>query len=106
MALLAVTVVNRAGTILDGAAADVAGDTFPNTGSEFLFVKNGSGAGIVATLDVTATVDGVAVPDKTVNIAAGESRLIGPFPKGFYNDANGRVKVTCAPVASVLVKAL
>jgi hypothetical protein len=34
---------------------------------------------------VTAAVDGVTVPPKTVTVAAGATVYVGPFPKSFYN---------------------
>lgn len=106
MALLALTSVTRAGTDTAGAAADVAGDTFPNAGREYLVVKNSSASPITVTLDVTMTVDGQTVVDPTVSVPAGGERIIGPWPTGIYNDANGRVKATCSAIASVTVKAL
>ncbi len=107
MALLAVTSVDRSGVRTDdGAAADVAGDTFPNTGQEYFHVANGSGVSVDATIDVVAALDGQAVADKVVTVAAGQAKIIGPFPKGVYNDANAHVKVTCNPITTVKVKAL
>jgi hypothetical protein len=106
MAILTVTPVTRAGIDIAGAAADVAGDSFPNTGHEYLVVKNGSGAPITVTLDIKQTVDGQAVTDPTVTIAAGASKIIGPFPTGIYNDTNGRAGVTYSAVTTVNVIAL
>jgi hypothetical protein len=106
MALLAVTPITKAGIDTAGVAADVAGDTFPNTGKEVLIVKNGSASPITVTLDIKATLDGQAVTDPTVTINAGIEKIIGPFPLGYYNDANGRVSVTYSAVTTVTVKAL
>lgn len=106
MAILTVAAVSRAGVDAAGAAADVAGDSFPNTGAEFLLVKNGDAAPINVTLDIKATLDGAAVTDPVVAVAAGATMLIGPFPRGIYNDANGRVSVGYSAVTTVTVKAL
>jgi hypothetical protein len=106
MAILTVTTVSRAGIDIAGAAADVAGDSFPNTGHEYLVVKNGSASPITVTLDIKQTVDGQTVTDPTVTIAAGASKIIGPFPTGIYNDTNGRVGVTYSAVTTVNVIAL
>lgn len=107
MATLTVVNVTRAGVDVVGVAADAAGDEFANTGQEFVEIKNGSGAGITATLDIKSTVDGAAVTDPTVSIAAGQTKIIGPFPPAYYTDSTtGRAKVTCSAVTSVTIKAL
>ena len=107
MATLTVTTVTRAGVDVAGVAADALGDEWPNTGQEFIEIKNGGGAGITATLDIKSTVDGAAVTDPTVSIGAGATKIIGPFPTGIYNDSStGRAKVTYSGVTSVTIKAL
>jgi hypothetical protein len=107
MALLTVTTVSRAGAVLSGVAATATtGDAFPNTGKEFLVVNNGSGASIDVALKVRKTVDGQAVADRTVAVAAGAVRIIGPFPLDQYNDANARVTAICSAVTSVTVQAI
>lgn len=106
MAILIVAAVSRAGADTAGAAADVAGDSFPNAGQEFLLVKNGSAAPINVTLDIKASLDGAAVVDPVVAVPAGGERIIGPFPPGIYNDVNRRVSVAYSAAAGVTVKAL
>lgn len=109
MATLTVTTVTRAGHDVAGVAATAGagGDEFANTGQEFLEVKNGSGAPITVTLDIKSTVDGAAVTDPTVTVAAGVTKIIGPFPPSIYNDSGtGRAKVTYSDVTTVTVKAL
>jgi hypothetical protein len=51
---------------------------------------------------VTAAVDGVTVPPKTVTIAAGVTRLVGPFPKNFYNQTGDVINVN--PSVSTTLK--
>lgn len=106
MAVLTVTPVTRAGVDVAGVAADVAGDEWANTGKEIVEVKNGSGVSITVTLDVKATLDGNAVTDPTVTITAGQTKAIGPFPRGVFNDANDRAKITYSAVTSVTTKVL
>lgn len=109
MAVLTVQEVNRNGFDLLGSivAADVAGDSWPNTGTEFLYVDNQHGSTpCTVGLDIQLSVDGQTVPDKTVVVAAGAKKLIGPFPTATYNDGNSRAKVTYTSVASVKVAAL
>lgn len=105
MAVLTVAAVTRAGVDMAGAAADVAGDEWVNTGSEFVEVKNGSGAGITVTLDIQSNVDGAAVTDPTVAVGAGITKMIGPFPTGIYNNpSTGRARVAYSAVTTVTTR--
>lgn len=106
MALLSLVVISRSGVAPAPVAADVAGDTFPNGGQEFLRIINGSGAPITATAAITETVDGVTPAGKQITVPAGESRYFGPFPPSQYNDTNGRVAITYSAVTSVTVEAV
>lgn len=67
--------------------------TFTNTGKEYIiFQKTGSGACTV-TIDTPGTVDGLAVAQRAVTVAAGSGDAIattslvicGPFPPSNYN---------------------
>lgn len=103
-----VNTISRAGISLTGlaAAADAAGDNFANTGNEFLYVNNGSGSSVTVTLVAQQTVDGQALTNKTVAVAAGVAKLIGPFPKGIYNDTNDRMNVTWSSATDVTIAAI
>jgi hypothetical protein len=97
MATLTVTPATRGtnGVNLAGVAAAGGGDVFPNTGAEVLVIKNGGGSGITLTVATPITMDapagGLAVADLTASIGAGETRMVGPFPPGIYNDGSGNV---------------
>lgn len=100
----AVTTVTRAGLDTVGAAADATGDEWPNTGQEYIEIKNGGGAGITVTPNIQATLDGQAAVNPSVAIAAGQTKIIGPFPTAIYNNtATGRAKVTYSAVTSVTI---
>lgn len=105
MATLTVNTVDIDGfNLTDGdAAAAGGGDEFVNTGREFFYADNGNGADWDITFVTQQTVGGLAVADKVVTVPAGESMLIGPFPKGLYNDGNAKVQVTYEGVTSLLV---
>lgn len=107
MAVLSVNAVSRAGLNLTAAlaAAGVSGDSWPNTGAEYLAIMNGSGSSITVTLAYAATAvfDGATPTNKTVAVAAGKLLLIGPFPQVLYNDTNQRVTVTYSAVSDVTV---
>lgn len=61
---------------------------FLNDGRTFLHVKNTNAAARTLTLVVSKTVDGQAVTNPTVTIPADTGdKIIGPFPKGYYNQA-------------------
>lgn len=102
-----VQAIGRAGINLTtlAAAADATGDNFANTGSEFLYVNNASAGTITLTLVGQQTVDGQTVTNRTVAIPTVNAMLIGPFPVGIYNDANGRANVTWSGVTSTTIVA-
>jgi hypothetical protein len=106
MATLPVTPISRAGLDVAGVAADAAlSDEFPNTGFEFIEIKNGGGGTITVTLDIKPTVDGAAIVDPTLTIAAGVTKIIGPFPPALYNDSTTqRAKVSYSGVTTVTIK--
>lgn len=106
MATLTVATVSRAGTDIAGTSAAGGGDVFANDGYTFLKVTNGGGSSINVTIDCTQTLDGMAVTDPVVAVAAGATKLIGPFSPSLFNDANGRVGVGYSAVTSVTVAAL
>lgn len=104
MATLTVQTVDRAGLVGDPTvAAAGGGDNWANTGAEIFVVKNGGGGSINVTLDIQSTVDGQAVTDRVVAVAAGVTKFMGPFPTANYNDGNGRMNVTYSGVTTVTV---
>lgn len=109
MAVLTATSLVRTGiNPVPSTAADVAGDSVANPGGDIAFiVKNASGSSINVTLDIRAAgPDGATVTDPVVAIAAGATKMIGPFPTGIYNDASGRVNITYSDVTTVTVMAV
>lgn len=108
MATLTVQTLDRDGldTTTTDVAADVGGDEFNNDGKQTLFsVNNASGSPITVTFVTPITVDGLAVADRDVVVAAGSTSLIGPFPRSDYNDANNLVQVTYSDVTTLTVVA-
>lgn len=69
-------------------------------------VKNDDASAITVTLVTQGTVDSQAVADRTVTVAAGAIKLIGPFPTATYNDSSGNVQVTYSAVTSITVGAV
>ena len=95
------------GTDLSAAAvaANVAGDTWANTGREMVYIENGSGSPITLTmvLAATATIDGIATTSRTLSLVAAKRYVLGPFPPGAYNDVNGFMNLTYSGVTSLKV---
>lgn len=106
MATLVPTKVLRTGVLLGAVAAAGGGDKFANDGRQVAYFKNGSGAPITVTVVTQKTVDGLAVTDRAVVVAAGEERMIGPFDKETYNDTDGNVNFTYSGVTSLTVAVL
>lgn len=105
--VLTVTAISRTGVALAGTAATVTdGDCFPNTGKEYVFIKNAGGSPITATLKfgTGGVVDGQSATERTVSITNGTEKIIGPFPPSYYNDANGRCTVICSAVTNVTIQ--
>lgn len=114
---IAVTSVNLAAAASpDLEAAYVAADQangmlFANARGEktVLVVKNGDVAGKTVTIASPRTVDGQAVADPAIAVAAGEVRMIGPFSQSTYNQGGsdvGKVYVDFDADTSVEVAAV
>lgn len=85
---ISVSTTSRAG--LNSAAMMVAanhtdGMLVDNSGQKnVIYIKNASGVSINATFITTTVIDGIALPDLVIAIAAGAERMIGPFNNRFY----------------------
>ncbi len=113
-ALPTATVTTTAGIdITTMTAVDAAnGNSFRNDGRKLLVVKNGGGSSINVTVDAYPTgstlapPDGLAVTDRVVAVAAGATKVIGPFAPGLYNDAAGNTTVAFSSGTSVTATVL
>lgn len=94
MAELTVQAPTRAGTAFTWGAAAELGDEFLNTGKEGLLVSNTSGIPIIVTIVTQALLDELSVTDRTVTVAQGTAKFIGPFTRSVYNDEDGMVQLT------------
>jgi hypothetical protein len=112
MALLTVKKPQRLsnGTLFGAVAAAGGGDSFANTGVEFFYAKNASGGSITITFDspntCTFELTANAAHDLAVVLAAGEERIMGPFPPGRFNDGNNLVQITYSGVTTLTVTPL
>lgn len=105
MALLTVQDITLAG-VAQSAVAAAATDTFPNDGRTFVEVINGGGSDDIITFTTPATVQGVAIADPTVTVAAGARKCIGPFPTSIFNDASGLVTMANSFITSVTTRVM
>jgi len=105
MAAYTVQRVLRAGVTPTENAVS-ASDTFQNSGKTILLVENGSGGELTVTVVTPSTVDGLAVSDRTVTVANGAKKVIGPFPVNVYNDSDNNVTVNFSATSSVTCMAL
>jgi len=106
MATLAAEQIVRAGLSPTFNAAAGGGDEFVNTGNEFIHVKNGHSGSQDVVIETPATVDGLAVADRTVSVPNGEERIIGPFPVATYNDVAAKVQLTYSGVTLLTIAVL
>lgn len=102
---LAVQQIGRAGVTPVFSAANTDGHTILNDGKTFLEVKNG-GSEITVTIDTPQTVDGLAVANRAVVVAATTGdKMIGPFTTDYNQVGTEYILVTFSAVASVTVGA-
>jgi hypothetical protein len=80
------------------------GNKFLNDGKTYLEVANGSGDSINVTIDCPGSVDGFAVADLVVAVAAGVRKKIGPFTATFQQ-SDGYVWAVCSAVTTVTIGA-
>lgn len=89
------------------AAAAALGDSFSNTGKQYLHVKNGGGSPITVTIDDPNSVSPTGATafnaDVAVVVTNAEERLIGPFPTSRFSST---VAVSYSAVTSVTVAVL
>lgn len=105
--ILPVIDIVRAGvvtTTLPVTPTGTHGNKIANDGKTFVEVANGSGSPIDVVIDCPGSIDGFAISDLTVTVAAGVRKAIGPFTATF-NQADGYVWVVCSAVTSVTVGA-
>lgn len=102
MATLAVQRIDNDGLTPAYVAAEVGGDkVVPGEGS-YVHVKNGDGTSTDVTLVTPGTVDGLAVADRTVTVAAGAEAKIA-VPDLYTNPVDGLASLTYSKVTSLTI---
>lgn len=103
---LAVQQISRSGLTPAYTAANALGHAVQNDGERtFIHVKT-VGTACVVTIQTPGTVDGLAVADRTISIGTNSERMIGPFPRGNYNQGSEEVYVDFDVVTAVTCAAV
>lgn len=104
MAALTTNVVPLTGLRIDNllVAADVAGDDCATGAGVLLVVNNADASSHTVTLATPGTVDGLAVADRAIPVAAGAEAVI-PVTDRYRDSATGRCSITYDAVTSVTV---
>lgn len=104
MAALTTTVVPLAGLRFDNllVAATSGGDDCATGAGVLLVVKNSDASSHTVTLATPGTVDGLAVADRAVAVAAGAQTVI-PVTDRYRDPSTGRCAITYDAVTSVTV---
>lgn len=64
-----------------------------NDGRIFMEVKNDDASSQTVTVPTPGDVDGLAIADLVVSLTAGQTKLIGPFAPGTFNQSDGLVYI-------------
>lgn len=105
MATLDVQTVSRSGLNPSFSGAASGGDEFPWSTRAVLYVKNGDSASHTVTVasQISSSPQGLTSDDLSVDVPAGEDRVIGPFSERAWADSDGNVQVSYDDTTSVEV---
>lgn len=110
MAALTTQKPSTAGVALTYGSAAGGGDTFVNTGREFVHIKNQSGGTITVTISSGSNKCSFGVSnaahDITHALLTMTDAMLGPFSKDQFNDASGNVNITYSGVTSLTLAVL
>lgn len=99
--------VTRDGVAPTYAPASAEGHYWGNTGRQILHLKNTDAAPVEVSFPISVLVDGEAVADKTVTVAATTGDLmVGPFPPSQYRQDDGNAWVNFDSVTGLTVALL
>ncbi|MFZ4143389.1 hypothetical protein ACOZDZ_22055 [Streptomyces griseoincarnatus] len=102
MAALSTTVAPLTGAAVTYTAAAGGGDTCQTGAGVLLLVKNDDASSHTVTLVTPGTVNGLAIADRAIAVAAGTEVAI-PVTSDYRNPATGRASITYDGVTDVTV---
>lgn len=100
---LTVQQVVQDGTDPSFASAIADGHSFAWSKVAWVHVVNDDASSKTITIPTPQTVAGLAVADHTVDVPAGEERLIGPFARDTFRQSDGQVHIDYSATTSVTV---
>lgn len=98
---LTVQVCSLAGLTPSYVAANVDGNFFPNSGKEFIHIKNAHTSPQTITINSQTNCNQGFDHDDAVVVTNAQERMIGPFPKDRFNDGSGYVQITYSGVTAL-----
>jgi len=88
-------------------AATGAGDLCPNDGKTFLFFENGASQEVVVTINSIRACNHGQDHNSITTIPVNKRRMIGPFDRGRFNNAAGKLEISYGgAVLAFVVKAV
>lgn len=86
-----VETTSRSGLAATYTAANATDGHYFNNPNQnaIVHVKNDNAGAVAVTFITSQTIDGLAVADRTVSVAAGAEAFIGPFNNTAYGNAEG-----------------
>lgn len=87
--VLAVTPISRDGVDVTVTAGIADGHKFVNDGATFIEVKNNDASPRTITIITPQTTSDLAIEDKAVSVAAGETLRMGRYPPNIFNKQSG-----------------
>jgi hypothetical protein len=98
--------ITAAGVAATYEPANVLGNSYALVPSRVLHVKNGGGSSITVTIPSTQSVEGLAVPNRTITVTNGTDKFISLGASGAHRQTDGSVNVDYSGVTSVTVAVL
>lgn len=81
------------GLLIDWENAVADGNSFPSGWRVLVLIRNSSAGDITATIDRPGLVDGEALADRTIVVAAGTIMALGVLDPVIYGQADGTVHI-------------
>lgn len=90
--LITPTNIAVTGSTVTLVASSGDGHKFTNNGRTWVQIQNSYSETITATFVTVASYDGIALADVDVALTAGQTKIVGPFAVGLFNQTTGSDK--------------
>lgn len=106
MSALTVNQIAKEGlTVPAFSAPGAGGDSFQNTGREYVELRLGGSVNSTVTFQTPLSITGLALADQAVVLTAPGTVKCGPFAPSVFNDAGGNVNISYNGTANLTVAA-